>query len=395
MKKKRIFMSVSAILIALVFIISFIASAFPSWGATLNEQLSAAQRQRKESEKQLADVQTQRKAAETDKAKIQTEIDELSGKISSVEADIRKTNEKLAEKERELNEAEIACENQFASFKTRARIMYENGPSTYIEILFSSGSFSEFLSNIQIIKSLLEYDNRILEERRAVREQIAIQKAEVETIKAEQVTRRNTLNEMKSALAVKKQTHTEIISQLAGQEAIIQTAIANQKAEEDRIQRLITAALEEERRKAAAATTVTTTVITAGGTGTMTWPCPSTRRVTSEFGNRSQPVAGASTNHKGIDIAGYMGVDIVAADSGTVLFSGNSSSYGKYIVISHGNGITTLYAHCSELLSKAGATVTKGQVIAKVGSTGVSNGPHLHFEVSVNGVRQNPRNYVS
>lgn len=127
----------------------------------------------------------------------------------------------------------------------------------------------------------------------------------------------------------------------------------------------------------------------------MTWPCPSTKRVTSEFGKRSQPVAGASTYHKGLDIAGYMGVDIVAADAGTVLFSGNSSSYGKYIVISHGNGITTLYAHCSQLLVKAGASVSKGQVIAKVGSTGISSGPHLHFEVSVNGVRQNPRNYVS
>ena len=103
---------------------------------------------------------------------------------------------------------------------------------------------------------------------------------------------------------------------------------------------------------------------------------------------------GASTNHKGLDIAGYMGVDIVAADSGTVLFSGNSSSYGKYIVLSHGGGLTTLYERCSQLLVKAGSSVSKGQVIAKVGSTGISNGPHLHFEVSVNGERQNPRNYV-
>ncbi len=395
MKKRKIFMSAAAFIIALIFVISFIASAFPSNGATLKEQLTAAQNQRKESEQELANVQSQKKSAEEDKVKIQNEIDTLSGQISAVEAEISSTNEKLAKKEKELEEAEIACENQFTSFKTRARIMYENGPSTYIEILFSSGSFSEFFSNLQIIKSLLEYDNKILAERKAAREKIALQKAEVENLKAEQETRRNTLNEMKSTLNTKKQTKTEIITQLASQEATLQAAIDNQKAEETRIQGLITAALEEQRRKEAAATTTTTTVITTGGTGTMTWPCPSTKRVTSEFGNRSQPVAGASTNHKGIDIAGGMGADIVAADSGTVLFSGNSSSYGKYIVISHGNGITTLYAHCSELLSKAGATVTKGQVIAKVGSTGVSNGPHLHFEVSVNGVRQDPRNYVN
>lgn len=99
--------------------------------------------------------------------------------------------------------------------------------------------------------------------------------------------------------------------------------------------------------------------------------------------------------HNGIDIAGGYGADIIAADSGTVLFSGNSSSYGKYIVISHGGGLTTLYAHCSQLLVSAGATVSRGQTIAKVGSTGKSTGPHLHFEVSLNGSRPDPLSYVS
>ncbi|MDO5478436.1 MAG: peptidoglycan DD-metalloendopeptidase family protein, partial [Clostridia bacterium] len=395
MKRRRIFLSVTAILIVVVFLAGFIASAIPTKAATLQEQLAEAQNQRKAAEQQLTNVQQQKKTAEADMVKIQSEIDELTGKITAVESEITATNVKLEEKEKELEVAETACENQFTSFKTRARIMYESGPSTYIEILFGSGSFSEFLSNIQIIKSLLEYDNKVLEERKAVREEIAVQKAEVESIKAEQETRRNTLTEMKSTLATKKQTQSEMVAQLAGQEETIKAAIENQKAEEERIQKLIADAVEKERQAAAAAAeaerkaaesaaaTTTTTTTTTGGTGTMTWPCPSTKRVTSEFGKRSQPVAGASTYHKGLDIAGYMGVDIVAADAGTVLFSGNSSSYGKYIVISHGNGITTLYAHCSQLLVKAGASVSKGQVIAKVGSTGISSGPHLHFEVSV------------
>ena len=387
MKKKKLWISVLAVLIAIVFIVTFIASAFPTFAAPLEEQLAAAQNQRKAAEQELSGVQTKKKAAEDDKTKIQNEINQLAGEIRTIEAEIAETAAKLAAKETELKEAEVACEQQFNSFKTRARIMYENGPSTYIGILFGSGSFSEFLSNIQIIKSLLEYDNKVLEERKAVREVIAGQKTEIENIKAGQETRRKTLNEKKATLDTKKQAQNEIISQLEAQERTVRANVERQKAEEERIQNMIAEAVAKEN-------TTTVSTITTSGTGSMQWPCPSTKYVTSEFGSRSQPVAGASTNHKGLDIGAAMGADIVAADSGTVLFSGNSSSYGKYMVITHGGGITTLYAHCSQLLVKAGASVAKGQVIGKVGSTGVSSGPHLHFEVSVNGVRQNPRNYV-
>ena len=388
MKKRKLFISVAALLIAIVFIVTFIASVFPARATDLNEQLANAKNQRKAAEQELSGIQTKKKNAEEDKVRLAGEIESLNGQITAIQAEITKTNEKLIAKEAELALAEEACEKQFSSFKTRARIMYENGPSTYIEILFGSGSFSEFMSNIQIIKSLLEYDNKILEERKAVREQIALQKAEIENIKAGQETRRKTLVEMKATLTAKQQAQSSVISQLETEASTIRKRIEDQKAEETRIQNLINQALAQQQSQPVSN-------INHKGTGVLQWPCPSTRYVTSEFGNRSRPVAGASTNHKGLDIGGAMGADIVAADSGTVLFAGNSSSYGKYVVLSHGGGMTTLYAHCSQLLVKAGSAVTKGQVIAKVGSTGVSSGPHLHFEVSVNGERQNPRNYVN
>ncbi len=387
MKKRKVLISVMAVVMALVFLLTFVASVFPA-RADLTSQLNQAKSQRKAAEQELSNIKGQKKIAEDDKAKLDAEIAELNGKIASVQAELDATARKLSEKEAELYEAEIACEKQFESFKTRARIMYENGPSTYIEILFSSGSFSEFLSNIEIMRSILEYDNKVLNERKAVREQIALQKNEIEAIKKEQETRKQTLTEMKGTLSAKQQAQSAVITRLSDQEATIRAKIAEQQAEEARIQRLINQAL-------ASQNTTTVSTITTTGTGVMQWPCPSTKNITSEFGSRSQPVAGASTNHKGIDIGASMGADIVAADSGTILFSGNSSSYGKYIVITHGGGITTLYAHCSQLLVKAGATVTKGQVIAKVGSTGISSGPHLHFEVSVNGSRVNPRDYVN
>lgn len=394
MKKNKIIISIISLLVAIVFIVTFIAAVFPSGAANLNQQLKDAQNQKKAAQQQLSSIQSQKKTAQADKDKIDSEIASLNSQINSVQAELNETNSKLAVKEGELAYAEEACEQQFQSFKTRARIMYENGPSTYIEILFSSGSFSEFLSNIEIIRNLLDYDNQVLEERKAVREEIAVQKAEIESIKAEQETRRQTLSEMQSTLKTKQAAQSTIIANLASQEEVIRKQVEQQEAEEARIQRLISQAVASQSAASQSTKSSTLSTITASGTGSMQWPCPSTKSITSQFGTREHPIQGVTKMHNGIDIAGAYGVDIVAADSGTVLFSGNSSSYGKYIVISHGSGITTLYAHCSQLLVSAGSSVNKGQVIAKVGSTGQSTGPHLHFEVSVNGARQNPLNYV-
>lgn len=387
MKKRKLLMSVAALLLAIVFIITFIASVFPVNAQTLSQQLTDAKNQKKAAEQQLSQIQSQKKSAETDKQAIDAEISTLNNQIAAVSAQIDSTKLKLSEKERELSAAEEACTLQFDSFKTRARVMYENGSSTYIEILFSSGSFSEFLSNIEIMRKLLDYDTKILSERKAARELIASQKAEIEAIKAEQETRKQTLSEMQGTLEAKQASQDAIITNLKSREEAVRREVEAQTAEENRIQSLINSAVSSQ--KSTAQSTV------SSGSGSMVWPCPSTKRLTSVFATREHPIDGVTKMHNGIDIAGGYGADIIAAASGTVLFSGNSSSYGKYIVLSHENGVTTLYAHCNQLLVSAGATVTKGQIIAKVGSTGKSTGPHLHFEVSVNGTRQNPLNYVS
>lgn len=397
MKRKRIVFSIICILLVAALLLTLFASLISSSAATLNDQLINAQNQKKSAEQELSKIRSQKQAAQADKDRLDAEIATLNGKINSVQADLNVTNAELERKEDELAEAEQACEQQFTSFKERARIMYENGPSNYIEILFSSGSFSEVLSNVEIIRNLLDYDNRILAERKIVREQIAQQKAEVEDLKAQQEALRQTLTEMRSTLQTKQQTQSTVIAQLDSQEKTAQARIAAQEAEEARIQNLINQALAAQQASSQRPSTQTTTVstISAVGTGTMQWPCPSTRYITSYFGTREHPVQGGTKMHNGLDIGASYGASIVAADSGTVLFSGNSSSYGKYIVISHGSGLTTLYAHCSQLLVSAGASVTKGQAIANVGNTGNVTGPHLHFEVSLNGSRVNPLNYVS
>lgn len=389
MKKRRLMVSVIAILVALVFILTFIASVFPVGAASLSTQLENAKNQKRAAQQELSEIQNKKKTAESDKAKLDSEINDLNQQISAVSAELDRTAALLSQKETELALAQEECEKQFDSFKNRARIMYENGPSTYIEILFSSGSFSEFMSSIEIIKNLLDYDNRILEERKAAREEIAAQKTEIETIKNDQETRRQTLSQMQSTLETKRASQSAVISQLESREETVRRQVEEQVAEEARIQSLINQALAAQKTSAQSASA------SVSGTGTMQWPCPSTKRLTSRFATRQHPIDGVTKMHNGIDIAGGYGADIIAADSGTVLFSGNSSSYGKYIVISHGGGLTSLYAHCSQLLVSAGAIVSRGQTIAKVGSTGKSTGPHLHFEVSLNGSRQDPLSYVS
>ena len=151
---------------------------------------------------------------------------------------------------------------------------------------------------------------------------------------------------------------------------------------------------EEEARKQAEEAGKTYTPVSLGNISFI-WPCPSSSRITSQFGGRSSPTEGASTNHKGVDIGASSGSDILAAASGTVTISTYSYSAGNYIMINHGGGVSTVYMHCSKLLVSVGETVKKGQVIAKVGSTGYSTGPHLHFGVRVNGAYVNPSQYVS
>lgn len=129
--------------------------------------------------------------------------------------------------------------------------------------------------------------------------------------------------------------------------------------------------------------------------GAFTWPCPSSTRVTSDYGNRLSPTAGASSNHKGIDIGADYGAAIVAAADGTVAFAGYNSGMGNYVMLSHGSGLYTVYGHCSALLVSTGDTVTAGQTIAQVGSTGISTGNHLHFGVSKDGAYVSPWNYLS
>lgn len=210
---------------------------------------------------------------------------------------------------------------------------------------------------------------------------IADNKAQLEQVRAQKVTRVNSLNASKSSLAAKSNEKNSLVASLNSSIAELEKQIKQQDAEEAATRAQI-AKLQQQRPK----------VAYTGGS--MVWPVPSTTLVTSPYGYRFHPVLKYNRLHAGMDIGARTGASVVAANSGTVIKAEYNSSYGNHVVIDHGGGICTLYAHASRLLVSRGQTVKAGQEIMKAGSTGIVSGPHLHFEVLVNGKTTNPAAYL-
>jgi murein DD-endopeptidase MepM/ murein hydrolase activator NlpD len=220
-------------------------------------------------------------------------------------------------------------------------------------------------------------------------------KEDLEAIRAEQEAEKADQLIMLDELSVKLDESAALIKEM---EAALETSLEQyheKEAEGAKMQDEINAKEAELRRQEEAARNAGKSSGTVVGSGRLSWPSASSNVVTSLFGTRMHPIYGYYRTHNGIDIAAKYGTNILAADSGTVITSAYNSSYGNYVVISHGNGMTTLYAHMSARKVSEGNAVSTGQTIGLVGSTGASTGPHLHFEVSVNGSRVNPLNYFS
>ena len=324
---------------------------------------------------------------------LEQELDDLAGQISGKEQEIAAAGE-------ELEAAKAAEEEQYQAMKLRIRYMYERGETSFLDLLFESESISELLNRAEYISQISSYDREKLTEYVQEKEDIAVREAALETERQELLALQESTEarqeSMETLLAEKQAQLADYDSQIAGAQDQISAYEADIQAQEEKI-RAIEAEMkrrEEEARKQAEEAGKTYTPVSLGNISFI-WPCPSSSRITSQFGGRSSPTEGASTNHKGVDIGASSGSDILAAASGTVSICTYSVSAGNYIMFDHGGGISTVYMHCSSLLVSAGEKVTQGQVIAKVGSTGYSTGPHLHFGIRADGAYVNPLQYVS
>ena len=341
--------------------------------------------------KKISDLKNSKSNLETYISKLDTEANDLAKQIDRLNGDIAAKKEEITAAEGELEEAVETAAQQYEDMKKRIQYLYENGNPSYLELLLTSESMADFLNKSSYAEQMTAYDRNMLEEYIAQKQAVEEKKKELESEKEELDAMAGAASEQKKTVDALIKTKTAQIQSYQDQIDSESSNAEEYKADLAKQQKLLD---QIEQQIAAAAAANAQASDGDGGASGFVWPCPSSRRITSGFGNRAQPTAGASTNHKGIDIGASYGASIVAAASGRVTTAAYSSSAGNYVVISHGNGLSTVYMHCSALYVSAGQTVSAGQSIAAVGSTGYSTGNHLHFGVIKNGSYVNPLGYV-
>lgn len=409
MKKKAI--SIVCIVLAFLMMVTLVVSVVGSLGALAadeQDQIDALEQQKVELQSQQASIQTnindlmaqqadviEQKAAMDEKNELARQEIELINEQIDVYTDL------IEQKARELEKAEAAEQAQYDLYCKRVRAMEEEGSYTYLDILFQCRSLSDVLSAIDMIGEIMDADKRLFEEYKTARENTEKVKAEYEGTLQQLGEKQETLEAEKAELEAQIAAAVEVINQLENDIEAAKAEYAKAAAAEAAAQASINAIIaqmqaeEEAARQEAAENNQQYTGTGSTATGTYIWPCPSSTYVTSAFGMREHPLFGDERPHSGIDIAGSAGSEVLAADSGTVAVATYSSSYGNYVTIYHSNGDYTLYAHMSSLAVTAGQNVTQGDVIGYVGSTGWANGPHLHFEIRVNGSTVDPLSYFS
>ncbi len=365
-------------------------------GMTLQVQASSIEETKKKGEA----LEAQKSTAEAEEKALADQLNTLITEMDQTTEKIMQKQEEISVKEDELIQAQIDENNQYESMKKRIKYMYENGNTQFIEILFESKSISDLLNNAEYITQISEYDRDMLDEFKETVQRVNDQKTALEGEKAELEALQVQLQEKKNEVAVLLEEKAEQISNL---EVAIGENAAKLKAlqeEAERQERLRKEAEEAAKRQQGGSNnggsnnTAGPAIPSApSGGGRLSNPCPS-GYVSSYFGGRNSPGGIGSTNHKGQDFAAASGSPIYAAAGGTVTTVSYSGARGNYVVINHGGGLSTLYQHCSATYVSSGQSVSCGQNIAAVGTTGISTGPHLHFEVWQNSVPVDPRNYL-
>lgn len=403
---RKVVRSVICVLLALIFVISLMTALIPTNASAasqseinrLTQQRKELQAKQKEQQKTINSLRSKKASVVDQKAALDKENDLAQQEIELVKEQITAYDQQIEDKGVELESAKQEEEAQTVRFRSCVRHLEEYGQMSYIAILLEATSLSDLLARMDMVGEVIAYNKQVQADMTAAREKVETVKAELEDARTELQDKQSELETKQVAL---QQKVSEANALLAGLESDInayKSVYDQYEQQQKNVQSQIDKQVEELRRQEEANKNNNPGYDPGnanGSTGTMMWPCPSCHYITSQFGWRYHPIYQTQKYHSGVDIGASYGATIVAADGGTIITAGSVSGYGNCVVINHGNGITTLYGHMSSIAVSVGQKVSKGQTIGYVGSTGNSTGPHLHWEVTVNGVRQNPLNYAS
>ena len=393
-----------------------LAAALPAYAVSqaeiddLQKKLDALEQQAQEQQDVINDLTSQKARFITRKLAIDNKIEINRQMIELIGEQIEIYDEIIAEKQAELDKALEKETAQTELLRSRIRAMEENSTYSYASFIFDSSSVTELLSRIGDVNDIMHYDKTLEEEYMAAREDVESIKKSYEEARHEQELLQKELDTKQAELdAQVEAAYTMIadIETLSDDAQAEYDAIAEEEAKaEETLQEAIRKRAAEQAKynqnnnsNNGGGSSGGSGGNSGGGSATslsnLQWPVPSCTLITSRFGYRVAPTTGASTYHGGLDIGAGMGASIVAAGAGDVIYAGENGGYGNCVMIDHGNGVVTVYAHMSSIGVSYGQYVTAGQYVGAVGSTGVSTGPHCHFEIRINGAQTDPAAYFS
>ena len=399
-----------------------LAAALPAYAVSqaeiddLQKKLDALEQQAQEQQDVINDLTSQKARFITRKLALDNKIEINRQMIELIGEQIEIYDEIIAEKQAELDKALEKETTQTELLRSRIRAMEENSTYSYASFIFDSSSVTELLSRIGDVNDIMHYDKTLEEEYMAAREDVESIKKSYEEARHEQELLQKELDTKQAELdAQVEAAYTMIadIETLSDDAQAEYDAIAEEEAKaEETLQEAIRKRAAEQAKYNQNNNSNNGGGGNSGGSGgnsgggssgggsatslsNLQWPVPSCTLITSRFGYRVAPTTGASTYHGGLDIGAGMGASIVAAGAGDVIYAGANGGYGNCVMIDHGDGVVTVYAHMSSIGVSYGQYVTAGQYVGAVGSTGVSTGPHCHFEIRINGAQTDPAAYFS
>ena len=369
----------------LIFAVTFTVVSAVAWAET-SSQLSGVKNKLSTAKSQLKEGQKKENELVSQLNNLNAQIDTIEDEIADITADIDAKKNEISAAEVQLAETQERMDTQNTALNHRLRVMYMNGETGMLEILLGSSSIADFLTNVDMIQKIYDNDMDVLKQIKEQYAEIDAQKKNLETLKEQLVSEQQTQVYKKNELSTQKSNVQTLQKEVASDNAALEAQIDQLNAEAQSL----TAQLQSQMKSSSVSSSATSTY----GGGEMAWPVPGYSSISSPYGYRIHPILKVKKFHSGIDIPAAKGTAIVAANAGKVIFAGTKSGYGSCIMVDHGGGVVTLYAHCSALTASNGQSVTRGQTIAKVGSTGQSTGNHCHFEVRVNGSTTNPTAYL-